>query len=185
MEDSEIISLFFERSEEAIIELSEKYGKLCLRISQNIVNDFHDAEECVNESYLAVWDTVPPNRPDSLSAYVCRITRNISVDRYRHNTADRRDSSCDLCLDELENSLFASTSIDPDLNDDALADVIDEFLSRLSRTDRTILMRRYWYMDPYEDIARASGISEGAVRTRASRVREKLRKHLKKRGVLK
>ena len=103
MEDKEIIRLFFERSEQAINSLSLKYGNLCKSISYNILSNKEDAEECVNDVYLAVWNTIPPQRPDSLSAYISKITRNISLKKYRRNTADKRNNRYDISLDELQN----------------------------------------------------------------------------------
>lgn len=107
MDDREIIKLFFERSEQAITELSNKYGTVCSKIAFNILNSKQDAEECVNDAYLGVWNTVPPQDPSPLLSYVCRIVRNLSIKKYRANTADKRNSIYDVALDELENGINA------------------------------------------------------------------------------
>ena len=103
MDDSKIIDLFYERSEQAIIELSKKYGAVCTRVANNILNNRQDTEECVNDAYLGAWNTIPPHHPNPLLSYVCRIVRNLAVNRYHANTAAKRNSSYDVALDELEN----------------------------------------------------------------------------------
>ena len=105
MEDKRIIDLFFARSELAIEALAAKYGALCSRIAENILGDSMDAEECVNDAYLGVWNSVPPQRPDPLRSFLCRIVRNLSISRYHANTAKKRNSSYDVALEELEGIL--------------------------------------------------------------------------------
>ena len=184
MNDSDIIELFFERSEEAIMELSKKYGRLCLSIAKNITNNEQDAQECVNDTYMATWETIPPNRPNPLMSYVCRLTRNISVNRYKFNSRKKRNSNYEVCLDELENCLFDSGGLDENIDDSDIAKIIDEFLKSLSDTDRMIFVRRFWYFDTYEKISELAGIKEGAVRMRVSRSKGKLKECLLKKGVI-
>lgn len=179
MDDSRIIDLFFERSERAITELSNKYGALCMSISLGVLGDIRDAEECVNDAYLGVWNAIPPQRPHPLSSFVCRIVRNISINRYKQKSAEKRKGNYDLCIDELQD--VASAVSDPQEECEAmeLAGHIDAFLGTLSKTDRGIFVRRFWYLDGYDAIATAFGLSEGAVRTRISRIKAKLKNYLR------
>ena len=107
MEDSKIIALFFARSEQAIAELSNKYGGLCLHVADNILGNRSDAEECVNDAYLGAWNTIPPQKPNPLQSYICKIVRNIAITRYHSNTAAKRNSHYDVALEELEYCLFS------------------------------------------------------------------------------
>ena len=184
MEDSKIIDLFFERSEEAIIELSSKYGKVFMKISMNILHDLQDAEECVNDSYLGVWNAIPPDRPNPLLSYVCRIVRNISINRYKYNNAAKRKGNYDVCLDELEFCLNSSGGIDDGIETETLSSYIDEFLDSLDEVNRMIFVRRFWFMDSYKDIAKASRLREGTVRVRIVRVKSDLKRFLEKKGVI-
>lgn len=184
MDDSKIIDLFFERSDKAIVELSSKYGSVCMKVSMNVLNDFHDAEECVNDSYLGVWNAIPPEKPNPLLAFVCRIVRNVSINRYKRNRAKKRQSNYDLCLEELEGCVSADNSVEEAFDFSELSAYIDEFLDSLSEVNRMLFVRRFWYMDSYEDISKASGLKEGTIRTRLSRTKGDLKKFLEKRGVV-
>ncbi len=183
MEDSKIIDLFFERSEQAIIELSNKYGKLCMKISMNILNNRQDAEECVNDSYLGAWNTIPPERPNPLISYICRLVRNLSINRYKYNNAAKRKGVYDTCIEELDNCLSVSGEIDELIDESALASYIDEFLDGLDEVNRMIFVRRFWYMDSYKAIAKASSLKEGTVRVRILRVKSDLKNYLEEKGV--
>ena len=182
MEDSEIIKLFFERSEKAIEALVRKYGKTLMRISLNILNNRQDSEECMNDMCLSVWNLIPPERPNNLFSYTCRIIRNISIERYKRNTAKKRNSNYDLCIDEL-NDIIANRSAEDDYDAFILANTIDDFLSSLSEDNQMIFVRRFWYMDSCKAIAKRSGLNEGAVRTRLYRIKSDLRFFLEKRGI--
>ena len=184
MEDSRIIALFFERSEEAVKELSEKYGRLCLHISNNVLNNSQDAEECVNEAYHETWKTIPPKKPDSLMAYVCGIVRNISIDRLRHNSAKRRNSEYDICLDEVEDFLSDCGGIDDNATDDTVTEAIDQYVSSLGETDRIIVVRRFWLCDSYDEIARITKMNKAAVYKRISRIKKGLKESLTERGLI-
>ena len=183
MNDSDIIGLFLERSEEAIVELSKKYGRLCLHIAKNITGDEQDAKECVNDAYLATWKTIPPNTPDPLMAYVCRLTRNISINRYKYNNRKRR-GGYEVCLEELEECLCDFEGPDDKVSDHELEQRIQEFVRGMEETDRMIFIRRFWYFDTYQRIAELSGIKEGALRMRVSRIKTKLKKYLSEKGVI-
>jgi RNA polymerase sigma-70 factor (ECF subfamily) len=182
LEDSQILALFYARSEQAISELSRKYGASCRRVAQNILGSVRDAEECVNDAYLGVWNTIPPQRPDPLSTYLYRIVRNLAVTRYRANTAHKRKSGYDAALDELEGCLAAAASVEDTLNEKELTAQINRFLSTLDRESRVLFVRRYWYADSIASLAQRAGISRNHVSVRLSRIRKKLREYLRKEG---
>ena len=183
LEDSEIIELFFERSEQAIIELSEKYGTIFEKIANNILNNRFDAEECVNDAYLGVWNTIPPQKPDPLLSYVCRIVRNLAIKKYHSNTAAKRNSTYDVSLDELENCCPSSNSVEDEFNAKELARVIDDFLAALDEENRIMFVRRYWHAASITELAKLFRTSKHNISVRLSRTREKLKKHLIKEGI--
>ena len=183
MTDTQIIDLLFERSEQGLRELAAKYGGSVGRIAFNILGSAQDAEECVNDTWLGVWNKIPPERPDPLCAYVCRIARNLATKRYHLNTALKRNSYYDAALDELAECLPDSGSIEEDYAARELGVCINRFLDTLSYEDRFLFMRRYWYGDTLPEIARMSGLSYGAVSVRLHRTKEKLRKELRKEGM--
>ena len=184
MNDERIVALFFERSEQAIVELDKKYGRACHAVSYNILNDRQDAEECVNDAYLGAWNAIPPAKPDPLLPFVCRIVRNISLKRYAQRTAVKRNSRYDVALEELEGCLASSTSIEEEIAQRELAQVIEAFLDTLSKENRVIFLRRYWFSDAYSDIAARVGLTEKNVSVRLTRMRKELRKYLVEREVL-
>lgn len=181
-EDSRIIELFFARTEQAIQELSAKYGTACGRIAQNILKNTLDAEECVNDTYLAAWNTIPPQKPDPLRTYIFRIVRNIAIAKYHANTSGKRNSYYDVALEELENCLAASVTVEQEISAKELSGQIDSFLDTLDKEDRVMFVRRYWYSDSISDIAERFQMSNNNVSVRLSRIRNKLKKHLKKEG---
>lgn len=166
MDDSRIIDLFFERSEKAISELSLKHGGICLKVATNILRNHQDAEECVNDSYFGVWNAIPPKRPNPLLAFVCRLVRNIFINRYEYNSAQKRKGIYDVCLDELQECISSDETVESGYSANELSRLIDEYLDMLDNTNRMVFARRYWYMDSFKDISSMSGLSEGAVRTR-------------------
>lgn len=182
MEDSKIVELFYERSEQAIIELSRKYDRLCKKIAKNILGNDLDAEECVNDAYLGVWNTIPPQNPNPLITYVCKIVRNTAVKKYYNNTAIKRNTSYDVSLDELENCFCELNTAEDECNLKLLSEEIDNFLNTLDRENRVIFVRRYWYADSITDIAERFSMSSHNVTTRLYRIRENLKKHLRKVG---
>ena len=184
MNDERIIELFFERSEQAIKELDGKYGRVLHSLSFKILNNHLDAEECVNDSYLGVWNAIPPAKPDPLLAFVCKITRNISLKRYEQNTAAKRNSHYDIAMEELEDCLASTTAIEEEIAERELTEIIESFLDSLSKENRVIFLRRYWFSDTYADIARQVGLTEKNISVRLTRIRQELRKHLLEREVL-
>lgn len=184
MDDIKIIDLFFARSELAIEELDSKYGTTCHNLSRSILKDQQDAEECVNDAYLGVWNAIPPHRPNPLVAFVCKIVRNISIMRYRANTALKRNSNYDSTMEELENCLASSALVEDSLEEKELIAAIEDFLNGLSQENRVIFLRRYWFSDSYAEIAARTGLTEKTVSVRLSRIRKQLQTQLAERGVL-
>lgn len=181
MDDKAIIHLFFERSEAAIKETTKKYGAYCYAIAYRILENHEDSEECVNDSYLALWSSIPPNRPHSLSAYIAKTVRNISLNRQKAKRAQKRGGGeIDAVLEEVEHILSDSDDI---LNDIVLKDTIERFLKGLKKRQRIIFMQRYWYMASVEDIANEFSISEANVKMILSRTRNELRDFLKKEDI--
>ncbi len=183
MDDSKIIELFFKRQEQAIIELSNKYGSVCLKVAFNILNNKQDTEECVSDAYLGAWNTIPPQNPNPLLSYVCRIVRNLAIKKYHANTAAKRNSIYDVALDELENCFPSSVSVEDDFNVIETARIIDEFLATLNQKNRIMFVRRYWHSDSIDDLAKLFQTSNHNISVRLSRTREKLKKYLIKEGV--
>lgn len=183
MEDSKIIELFFERSEQAIIELSKKYGSVLKKIAVNILNNENDAEECLSDAYFGVWNTIPPQRPEHLSGYVCRIVRNAAIKKYHSNTAKKRDGAYDVALDEIEECLSSPMSVEDEVDARELARKINDFLFTLDKQSRIMFVRRYYHSDTIEELARLFGTSEHNISAKLFRIRNKLKKHLIKKGV--
>lgn len=183
MDDNSIIELFFDRSENAVAELDRKYGALCRKLSHNILNNRQDAEECVNDAYLGLWNAIPPARPDPLRAYLCKVVRNISLKLYDRTKAEKRNGAYDVALHELEGCLPAPNTVEAEVETKELALVIEAFLDTLSEENRVIFLRRYWFSDPYAEIAERTGISEKSVSMRLVRIRKQLRKYLVEREV--
>ena len=183
MLDEQIIELFFNRSGNAIDELDKKYGKVLHKLSYNILNDRLDVEECLNDSYLGVWNTIPPKRPNPLLTYVCKIVRNISLKRYHSKTALKRNSTYDIAMSEVENYILAPNSVESEIEAKELAALIENFLDTLSVENRVIFMRRYWFSDTYKEIADRVGITEKMVSMRLTRIRRQMREFLLAREV--
>ena len=184
MTDTEIINLFFERSEQAIDELAKKHGNAVARVARNILGNEQDTEECVNDTYLGAWNAIPPHRPSPLRTFVCKIARNLATKKYHANTAVIRNSQYDLALDELEEYLADNSSVDEAYDAKELAEAINGFLATLNPSDRFLFMRRYWYSDPVKDIAKMAHSTTNSVTVRLFRIRKKLKLYLEKEGLL-
>ena len=183
MEDKEIIKLLWERSENALREVRAKYEKYCRCIALNILKNREDADDCVNEAYLKVWNAIPPQKPDSLCAFIGKITRNLSLDLYNKKTAQKRgNGEVQLVLDELSECIPCNNSHDI-AEDIVLRDALNGFLETLSDETRNIFMRRYWYMSTVREISADFSVSESKVKMTLLRTREKLRKYLEKEGI--
>ncbi|MCD8106999.1 MAG: sigma-70 family RNA polymerase sigma factor [Oscillospiraceae bacterium] len=182
LEDNEIIGLFNSRSEQAISETREKYGAACLTISRNILGSTLDAEECLSDALLALWQRIPPEKPEPLRAYLFRVVRNISIAKYHSNTAGKRNSFYDVALDELEECLAGAGTVEQEITARELSTLIDRFLATLDEDSRMLFVRRYWYSDSVKDLAERFGTSQNNLSVRLSRIRSKLKKYLQKEG---
>jgi RNA polymerase sigma-70 factor (ECF subfamily) len=178
VEDHQIIELYFARDELAIEETAKRYGGVCMQVSMDILQDRMDAEECVSDTWLQTWRTIPPQRPTILKAFLCRITRNLSINRLRERKAKRRDRDMTLSLEELEGVLSI-----PEDKSEGLSELISEFLRSLDREDRLLFMGRYWHGQSVKELADRMGLSANAAAVRLHRVREELRDYLTDKGV--
>ena len=184
MEDEKIIELFFARSESAIEGVSKKYGGAMRSLSYNILHDHMDVEECINDTYLSLWNAIPPSRPNPLYAFVCRITRNISLVRYRYNTAQMRSRSNTVSLDEISNCIPGTETVDEQIGQQELTETLNEWLDTLSNKNLFIFMRRFWYMDSIDSIAEWLKMSPSAVSRRIARMKDMLYRLLKGKGYI-
>lgn len=184
MDDEQIIELFWQRSEDAITALDVKYGRLCHALSYQLTNNQQDAEECVNDAYLGIWNAIPPARPHSLSAYLCKIVRNLSLKKHEHKSAAKRDSQYDVALEELAEILPGSEDVWSNLAAQTLSQALEHFLDTLSQENRVIFVRRYWFGDSYQTIAGQVHKSEKNVSVRLTRLRKQLRQYLIQEGIL-
>ena len=184
LKDHEIIDLFFERSEQAITELIIKYGAAIRNVASNILKNVQDVEECTNDTYLQVWNRIPPARPKYLGAYSCRIVRNISLNRYYTNTAQKRNSHYDVALEELEETIPSLSTVETEYDAKELTRYLNQFLKQLSREARYLFLRRYWYGDSVTQIANALETKPHAVSVRLFRLRQKLQNYLQKEGMI-
>lgn len=184
MEDEKIIRLFILRSEQAIAELSYKYGGTCRKIAFNILNNLEDAEECVNDTYLATWNSIPPNTPNPLVTYVCKITRNLSLKKYRYNTARKRNSFYDISLSELESCIPTDDRNLKSCEEEDLTIIIEGFLDSLDKKSRIMFVKRYWFAESVKSIAEELGATENYVAVRMLRIREKMKIYLERKGIV-
>ncbi len=183
MDDRQIVQLYWDRNEQAIPETLAKYGAYCTAIAKNILGSHEDAEECVNDTYLHAWNAMPPHRPSMLSTFLGKITRNLSFNRYKHNTADKRGGGqLPLVLNELAECVTSTVSVSQAVEQQELTRAIDAFLDTLSADKRNIFVCRYWYTDSIADIAARFCMKESAVAMTLSRTRMKLHRYLTERG---
>lgn len=182
MDDTGIIELFFSRDESALKELQQKYGAYASKIALNLLRDKGDAQECVNDAYLTVWDSIPPQRPASLRVYLGRIVRNISVSRYRQMHAQKRFDGVEVALAELEDVLPSSESVERTVDGNLLREHLNEWLMSIPGEDRMLFVRRYWYGDRTYELAKKCGVSDSTMSRRLTRLREDLRGFLAGKG---
>jgi RNA polymerase sigma-70 factor (ECF subfamily) len=183
VEDEKIIELFFERSEQAIQELDNKYGKVFHRLSYNIVSNRQDAEECVNDAYLGAWNAIPPEKPNPLLTYICKIVRNISLKIYYRKKAAKRSSTYTVVMEEIEACIADPNTVETEVEARELARIIESFLDTLTVENRVIFMRRYWFSDSCKEIAEFVGLTEKNISVRLSRIRQKMKAYLIEREV--
>jgi len=183
MDDKGIIGLYFARNEQAIDETARKYGSYCFSIASNILTSREDAEESVNDTYLDAWNSIPPHIPNSLALFLGKITRRISIDRYRYRNAQKRGGGeMELVLDELYQCIADGSDPETEYEKVQLTRVIREFVKDLPGNERKVFLCRYWYMDPVRAIGKRFGYSESKVKSMLYRTREKLREALRKEG---
>ena len=183
MEDLAIIDLFWARDEQAVSETDRKYGKYLLKLSANILEDIQDREECLSDTYMAAWDTIPPQRPNSLCAYLTSLLRRISIDRLRRNTAQKRGGTeYALSLSELADCVAGGIEPEPALETRQLAESLNAFVRSLSQQERTLFVGRYFFMDPLRNVAGYCGMTESKAKSMLFRIRCRLREYLAKEG---
>ena len=181
MEDQLIIQLYWQRDEAAIRESQTKYGSYCITIARSILHAVRDAEECVNDTWLRAWNTMPPEKPGKLAVFFGRITRNLAIDRWRREHAQKYGGGqTALCIEELSECIGDTTPVEDRL---ALRELLNTFLRGLDNKHRVIFLLRYWYCLPVGEIAARYGMTEGAVKMLLQRIRKNLRSYLEKEGI--
>ena len=185
MRDHEIIEMYWARNENAIAATAEKYGNYCHTIAYNILHNREDAEECSNDTYLGAWNSIPPQRPNRLSIYLGKITRNLALNRYKRYTAEKRGhGQAELALSALEACLSSEMTVEHDAEENELAAAIDRFLYSKPKLNRNIFVRRYYHLYAIRDIADTYGMSESNVASLLFRMRNELKRFLEKEGIV-
>lgn len=182
MDDLLIIELYFGRDEKAIIETDKKYGRLCFSVAINILGNDEDSEECVNDTYLSVWNKIPPTRPNNFMAFICKITRNLSLKKLDYNKAMKRTSELSVSFTELED-ILPDKNIMPDVENEEIGKKISEFLRHEKADARNVFIRKYWFFDSVSDIAARYSFTESKVKNMLYHSRNKLRKYLEREGI--
>ena len=182
MDDLQIIELYFARDEQAIKETDRKYGKTCFRVAYNLLSNNEDSEESVNDTYLTVWNKIPPTRPNNFIAFICKITRNLSLKRLEVSNAMKRSAGTIISMSELEKAL-PDQCIAPDVEDEELGKLISAFLWSEKALDRNVFLRKYWFFDSISDIAERYSMNENSVKSMLFRSRNRLREFLRKEGI--
>ena len=182
MDDLKIIELYFKRDEQAIKETDIKYGKLCRSISYNILNNSEDAEECVNDTYMGIWNSVPPTKPSSLMAYLCKIARNLSIKRLTFNKRDKRSANLTLSIEELS-EVLPDERYAPNVKDEDVAKSISRFLKTQKEDVRNIFIRKYYFFDSIESISKRYGFTSSKIKNILFNTRKKLKDHLIREGI--
>jgi len=184
LDDRKIIDLYWRRSETAIGETANKYARYCNSISFNILHDMEDAEECVNDTYLRAWNAMPPHRPNCLAVFLGKITRNLSLDKFRGYSAGKRGfAQTALALDELAECVPSAASVEQVMDDAELAQALDRFLKSCPKQKRVMFVQRYWYLMPIKAVAEHLGESESQVKSALFRTRNALKSFLEQEGI--
>ena len=182
MEDHEIIKLYFSRDERAIKETDIKYGKLCRRIANNILKNDEDSEECLNDTYIGVWNAIPPAKPDRLMAFVCKIARNLALKRLESATRQKRSQAVLVSLSELE-EILPDETIAADIGNEDIGKTISAFLRNEKPEIRNVFIRKYYFFDSISEIAELYGFTESKVKNMLYHTRKKLKEYLIKEGI--
>lgn len=184
MEDEKIIDLYWERNEEAITATDEKYGKYLKTIARGILKDERDSQECVSDTYMGAWNKMPPERPSLLKAFLGKITRNLSLKKYRDMTAEKRGGGePTLAMEELAECIASGSSVEGQLEGKAVTEALNTFLTGLAAEERKIFVLRYWYLESIRDVAARFDYGESKVKMTLKRTRDKLKEHLAKEGI--
>lgn len=184
MEDNQIVDLYWERNPDAILKTDEKYGLYCRQISYRILRSREDAEECVNDTWLKTWNSVPPTRPYHLKAFLGKLTRNLSLDRWDLLQAGKRGSGrTALLLSELSDCIPAAETVERTLEDKAISAAISQWLRNQQPKNRVAFVRRYWYADSVSTVAKQVGLTEGGTKALLHRLRKSLKTHLEQEGI--
>lgn len=183
MEDEKIIGLYWNRKDEAILETSTKYGKLCFFIANNILASHEDSEECVNDTYLGVWNAIPDQRPSRFSVFVSRITRNLALKKYEYLHAAKRNPDAVCSFEELDECVSGKESVENELENRLIEQTVDAFLWQQEEEKRNIFIRRYWYFESIENICKRTGYSQSKIKSLLFNMRKKLRDYLESEGI--
>lgn len=184
MTDYEIIGLYNERNQEAVAATQDKYGAYCMKIAFNILSDRRDSEECVNDTYLQAWNTIPPQFPKVLRAFLGKITRNLSIDTLRKRKSVKRGAGeIDIIFEELEECIPGEDQIESAITQAEITEAVNEFLSGLSYEQRKLFVKRYWYAETLASSAASLGMSESKAASALFRMRKRLREHFNERGL--
>lgn len=185
MDDKMIIELYWARSELAITETAQKYGKYCYYIANNILQNHEDSEECVNDTYWKAWGAMPPNWPEKLSVYLGKITRNLSINKYNFLKAKKRgEGQLDIALEELKECIPSGDSVEQAMEEKELVQIFNQFLESLPEEKRKVFMRRYWYFSSVKEIAETYGMGESKVKMILLRTRKEFKIYLEQEGVV-
>lgn len=182
MQDEKIVELYWSRDEAAIKETAERYGDYCHSVASNILSSPEDCEECVNDTYLRAWNGIPPQRPNSLRAFLAKITRNLAFDRYKAQTAQKRNKEMECVLEELDQCVHCGISAEDHVIAEELRMAVNRFVKALPQREANVFIRRYFFAEPVADISRKYGLSSGNVAVILTRTRQKLRAYLEKEG---
>lgn len=182
MEDSNIVELLYNHDDKGLVETKNKYDGLLNILSFRIVRNDSDVSECVNDTYLKVWDSIPPHRPDNFKSFICKLVRQISIDKYRYNHRKNRYKEGDIYLSELDYDIKSERDIDEELENRLLVGKLNKFLSELKTENRVLFMRKYFLFEDSKSLAKRYGISENTINVRMLRIRNKLQKYLESEG---
>lgn len=182
LEDDNIIELYWYRDENAILETDKKYGKYCNKIANNILYNIEDSQECVNDTYLKTWNTIPPTRPKVLKAFLGKITRNLALNIYKSKKCQKRQGEVPLVLEELQECIPSPNNIDAEIEEKELTKYINEFLKSLPKQKRIIMIERYWYLNSIKDISKKNNLTQSNVKMTLLRLRKNLKEFLEERG---
>lgn len=177
MDDNQIIELFWQRSEQAVSAVTEKYGAMCHGIAVNLLRDHEDAEECVNDTWHALWETIPPERPRVLPPFIARITRNLAMKRLTYHNAAKR-AVLTVPFEELNGCIAGGPTPEEILDERELTRLLSSFLDTLDRDSRAMFLRRYWFFDSISRIAKGFGVSQSKVKSQLFRIRNRLKVYL-------